>query len=165
MKYSQARHLLKSGDVLAWCGTGPISRLIAHVTGGQYTHVGIVWCDNNRIFVLQDKEWKGICLAAASEMPFPCDWIQTGLLWTEETRKLAFEHMGKRYDYLAALDVGFGLMPRSSQQVCSLYVGDLVTQMGLPCLRKGLTPQALVDILLNNGSSLNRLTNLGSFDC
>lgn len=159
MKYAQARRLLKSGDVLAWQGTGPLSRFIAHITGGAYTHVGIVWRDDDRVFILQDKEFVGINLIAASEAPFPCDWIKTDLPWTDDIRNQAFRCMGKSYDYIAAIEVGLNLTPMPHKLVCSLYVGELISAMGLPCLTKGLTPQALVDILLKNGCSLTRLND------
>ena len=163
MKYAQAKHILKSGDVLAWRGTGPLSRFIAHVTGGAYTHVGVVWCFDDRIFILQDKEFVGIDLIAASEAKYPCDWIQTNLNWTDETRKLAIRYLGKPYDYLAAIQVGLNMTPLPHKQICSIYVGELVTQMGVPCPLKGLTPEALVNILLGNGGVMKRL-NSNSFE-
>lgn len=69
---------IKSGDVLAYRGRGPIAWIIRRVTGGSHTHVGVAWWLQDRLFVLEAVESSGVQLRAASAVG-KFDWLPTGL--------------------------------------------------------------------------------------
>ena len=66
MIYSAARPLIRSGDILAWRGTAPLAKLIRHVEGGSWSHVGVAWAIGGRVLVLQAQEFTGINITPLS---------------------------------------------------------------------------------------------------
>jgi len=153
MQYSAARALIRSGDILAWCGTQSISQLIRHVEGGSWSHVGIAWVIGGRVLVLQAQEFSGINIMPLSQL-LPVDWISTSIHWTEAVEAKALARVGEAYSYLDALRVGLGLRPHSDK-ICSLFANSID---GFDFSPEGLTPSRLVELLMDNGKFLRRLT-------
>ena len=157
MKYSISRNNIKSGDLIAFRGTGPFSRFIARVTGNSYTHVGIAITMKNRVMVIQDKELKGVELIPLSSM-LPCDWIGTNAQWTEEAETFAFSNIGQSYSYINALLAGLGFPPIGKNSICSEYAASVLKKANvLKTDTVILTPGNLVDTLLDLGHPLEKI--------
>ncbi len=90
---------MASGDLLALAYGRFVSRLIRTWTGGSYSHVGVAWRYRDRVFVLAAREGRGVGLDALSTQ-LPAYWLRTGLLWSDETERLALEGLGLPYSYL-----------------------------------------------------------------
>lgn len=156
MIYADVQAKLKAGDILAFRRTGFISGLVEHVSGGSYSHIGIVLADKAGPIMLEAREFVGVRVTAIHEN-LPCDWIATHLVWSPEIEAFARSHVGERYDYLDALKVGLGLEPSAHGEICSLLAAELLNRAGLPVSRRGCTPSALVDDLLDRDLMLRHI--------
>lgn len=99
MKYSDARPLLKTGDLLFWrdSGVGSIRAiierwLIRHGTGSPYIHVGIVWIEHDRVW-LMDITTRGCAPRLLSEN-CPFEWAQAPRQLSETALRFAFDKFG-----------------------------------------------------------------------
>jgi hypothetical protein len=160
MKYLEVRDQIRSGDIFAWRGTNFLANIIEHVTGGSYSHVAVAWRFRKRLFLLQANEGTGVQLIAASTTVKrgPCDWISTDVNWTDKVEDVALSQLGLPYNYIAAAEVGFNLIPSTSAEICSIYAGNVLNACGMKINYKGLTPKSLVDNLLNNGAVLRQIS-------
>ena len=145
---------IQSGDILAWRGSSALDRLIEHVSGGSYCHVGVAYVAGGTISVLQAIEGAGVNKVALADN-LPCDHIPTGLAWTQAVEDFAVRQIGRRYSYLDALEVGIGIKPTDHRGlICSTYARDVLIHAGLKLPLTGMTPSALVDDLLDLGADL-----------
>lgn len=157
MLYSQARSQIKSGDLLAWRGRGPIAWLIRTVTGGSWTHVGVAWWLHGRLFILEAKEGSGVQIRAASAA-FPFDWLALGFDWSEKVEQFALSRLGKPYSYIDALQAGLGFPLTQEGYICSEYAAELFRRMDARAsLLSSPTPTKLVQFWLNQGAGLHSI--------
>ncbi len=159
MNYAAARPVIKSGDLLAWRGQSLIGRLIRHVTGGSYSHVGIAWHFRGRLFVLEAVEGRGVQIRAASSLP-SFDWIKCGLIWHDVAEAEALSLLGKPYSYMDAIRAALGLRFQSRGYICSEYAAYVQHHAGaLTGTLDTITPSALVAFWLNAGKPLQAVAN------
>ncbi len=154
MIYSIARARIKSGDVIAWRGSGIVSEFIRRVTGGDYSHVAIAWWLGDHLWVIQSQGGNATGIFRLSKVLHDhavLDWVATGIAWTPQIEALALDLVGKDYSYLACAAVGLGLTPPAGGQVCSLLCASILNAAGLALPRKGMTPEMLVQDLLDRG--------------
>ena len=158
MNYADARNHIKSGDILAFRGRGPIAWIIRRVTGGSHTHVGVAWWLHNRLFVLEAVEGAGVQLRAASALG-KFDWLPTGLSWTNDVEVFALSMLGKPYSYLEAIGAGLGFEVSQDGFICSEYVAEIFRLAGVldEQLANAPTPTDLVQYSLDQGASLNTI--------
>lgn len=155
MRYAEARPLIASGDLLAFANGGLVSRLIRTWCGGSYSHVGIAWRFDDRLFVLSAKEGGyGVCLLALSEQ-VPFFWLRTGVTWTRTLRRFATMRLGKPYSYEDCALVALGRKPRHDDQVCSVYAATILQAAGLDLPLPSYTPSALVGALMSLGADMH----------
>ncbi|WP_208999417.1 hypothetical protein [Roseibium sediminis] len=153
--YTALRQDIRSGDLIAFRGNGPVSRLIRHVTGGRHTHVGVAFRYGGRLFVLEARERAGVQIRACSNVG-AFDWIETGLKWTDAAENFAFSKLGKPYSYLDAVRAGLGARLRGTGYICSEYAAEIQLRCGgvdataIPMA----TPVKLVDFWLNTGARM-----------
>lgn len=157
MSYASLRSNIKSGDILAFRGTTFISRFIRMWTGGSWSHVAIAWVHDDRVFLMEAREFNGVEIRAVSES-LPCDWISTGAVWSENIERLAMERLGKPYSYKDCLRVGVGLKPTHDDRVCSVYASTVLRAGGVHVPDRPQTPQSLVSHLLDSGCPLRTLS-------
>lgn len=157
---------MKSGDVLAWRGTGFVSSFIEHWTASEYSHVGLIWVPESaelagRVLVLEAREaqnfgpgWGSVQLVAASQAirRAPCDWVRTALTWSPTMAVSAVENLGKPYSYLAAVEAGLNIASSDQSVICSKYIADIFGISG-----RGMTPKALVSRLRDDGATLQSI--------
>ena len=159
MRYEDARPQIRDGDLIAFRGTGLISRLIRRVTMGGFTHVGIAWRwpDADRLFLLEAKELSGIQLRALSNVG-DFSWITTGASWTDEAYHAAVEELGKPYSYLDAVRAGIGRPMKGKAGICSAYARQRLRDCGLLIPDAVQHPQALVEwVQAENPQSVTRM--------
>ena len=155
MTYEEARALIRSGDLLAWRGSGPIGWLIRHVTGGSHTHVGVAWRFRDRLFVLEAQEGRGVQIRALSRA-LPCDWIRTNNPWGKAAEQAALERLGLPYSYRDALRTGLGLSQIRYGDICSEYAARVlsVTDPHKTDYPPSPSPAELVNHFLDDGAPL-----------
>lgn len=159
MQYEAARGVIRSGDLLAWRGRGPISWLIRHVTGGSHTHAGVAWRFRGRLFVLEAREGRGVQIRALSQAT-PFDWIVTGIAWTDDAERVALAGLGRPYSYRDAIRTAFGLSQRRPGDICSEYAAR-VLRTADPLKHHyppNPTPSDLVNFFLDGGAPLRVVT-------
>ncbi|SNY90087.1 hypothetical protein SAMN04515647_0229 [Cohaesibacter sp. ES.047] len=158
MVYPDARCQIRSGDLIAFRGKGPVSWLIRHVTGGFHTHVGVAWWFRGRLFILEAREGIGVTLrAACAALPF--DWIRLSVDWSASVEDFAFSQLGKPYSYIDALGAGLGFPMTAEGYICSEYAAEIFWRSDLDFDLKSsaITPTALVEYWIEQGASLNHI--------
>lgn len=142
--YPQARAGIRSGDLLAWRGTGLIGRLVRHWTGESWSHVGIAWVISGRVLVLEARDGRGVVAVPLSER-LDCYHLPTGAVWDEAMQARALDHLGGRYSVTDAIRAGLGLRPRESGWQCAEYAAHV---LGLSGRVKGFTPGLVVEAVV-----------------
>lgn len=134
--YPQVRPSIRSGDLLAWRGTGPVGRLIRHWTGESWSHVGIAWVVGGRVLVLEAREGRGVVASPLSRR-LGCHHIPTGAEWDDAMQSRALERLGEHYSYMDAIRAGFGLRLAGSGWQCAEYAAYVLGLEGLPAFTPG----------------------------
>ena len=132
--YSEVRHLVKTGDLLATAEPGLVSRGIRRVTHSQFSHVcGAVWIDG-RLLIGESHIQTGVVLVAVSE------WLRRlrGPVWwwpacldgerqQQAYRDALLGHLGDRYESpkWMGLKVALGLKPPANER---WYCSELETR-------------------------------------
>ena len=100
MKYADARSQIKTGDMLLWSAAhgGGLRAIIEHWivrhgTASPYTHVGLAWVDNGRVWVM-DITTKGCAPRLLSE-DLPCYWSPAPRQLSEVALHFAFSCFGQ----------------------------------------------------------------------
>jgi len=139
--YPQARAGIRSGDLLAWRGTGLIGRLVRHWTGESWSHVGIAWVIGGRVLVLEAREGRGVVASPLSRR-LNCYHLPTGVAWDEAMQSRALDSLGGRYNLIDAIRAGVGLRPDGAGWQCAEYAAYV---LGLYDKARGFTPGDIVE--------------------
>lgn len=161
MRYAAARSQIRSGDLLAFKGESLLGRLVCHVTGSDYSHVGIAWRFRGRLFILEAREGRGVGIRAASNA-LPFAWAKLDLAWTNEAEDFALSALGKPYSYLDALKAGLGFPLTETGLICSEYAATIQAHLDARFFDKGVrptTPAALVNFWSDHGAALRTISN------
>lgn len=157
MRYDDARHQIRSGDLLMFRGHGLFAPLIRFVTRSAWAHCGVAWVIGERVMVLECRALNGVTMRSLSAAA-PCDWISTGVVWGEAVETYALSRLQKPYSWLDAIKVGLHQRPSKHGQVCSTYAGQVLHAAGLSGAIEGLTPGALAKAFLDGGARITALT-------
>ena len=160
-------NIIHNGDLLAWKNDGTIvGNLVAYMTKGTYTHVGLAWTLHNRAYVL-DAFWKGGVRLRYLGDNLPVDIIHTNIKWNKELEDDALSKLGRSYNFAAAAMLGMDITPNYDSEVCSLYAAAILRKGGISLPRDKsvtLTPQKLVekicDIKNTQPKTINNLKGL-----
>ena len=128
-----------------------MSSLIRRVTSGGYSHVGIAWAFDGRLFVLEARELRGVTIRAASNA-LPFVHVATGAAWTPRTRRRALAELGKPYSYLDAVRAGLRRPMRNRAAICSAYARERLRDCGLPVPTHVQHPSDLVEWVQDHAS-------------
>lgn len=132
MKYSEARPLIQSGDVLLWSYRGGWNswhniklQLVRIWTRSDLVHVGVAWVVGGRVMVVEAVS-TGVRIFPLSRL-LPFYWINTGC-WNDEIEQEALKHVGDKYSYWDAIKGGLGLLAigRDSCWQCAEFVQHLL---------------------------------------
>ena len=155
--YDDLKHEIKSGDLLAYRGSGFLSRLVKAWTNSDWSHVGIAWVFKGNVFILEAQEGSGVGIRALSHV-LPMDWIPTHAVWSEAMENEIMGKLGKKYSYQDAIMVGLGFKPGRDDTVCSLFASAVLRASLVDVPDTIGTPKHLVDHFLKDGYHIRSLT-------
>ena len=147
---------LRSGDLLAWKPNGPVGHMVSYISGGQYSHIGLLWIFRKRFFILESIWDAGVRLRSLSE-DLPVIVYPTNIKWNESIEYLALEKLGKHYSYMDALRIGLNRKPLLfDSQVCSHYVANVYHSAGLPIpTNQPLVPDDIIKYVLDHNGGIS----------
>lgn len=155
MKYKDLRDTIKTGDVLAfthksWKSWYDVKvQLVRFFTQSEYSHVGLAWCANGRVFIMESVTG-GIRIVPMSKY-LPCYHLNMPEL-TPEQIETAFSVMGEPYSQWQAVQAFFGKNDNKDHSwQCAEFVSVVAN---LDCKA---TPTAVVDHCLSAGATLTKI--------
>ncbi len=155
MRYENLREHIKTGDVLAfthksWKSWYDVKvQLVRFFTQSEYSHVGLAWCANGRVFVMESVTG-GIRIIPLSKC-LPCYHLTMPELTQEQLEK-AFSVMGEPYSQWQAVQAFFGDIDNTDNQwECAEFV-KVVSKLACKA-----TPTAVVDYCLSSGATLTKI--------
>ncbi|MDD4242703.1 MAG: hypothetical protein PHG08_00180 [Bacilli bacterium] len=108
MKYNDIRSKIKSGDVLAWTHKEWGSwynlqiQAVRMFTRSEFSHVGIAWVVDERVFVIEAVVPKVRVYLLSDEVP--CYWMPCGeSYWNEIVEKTSLSYVGQKYSKWQAI--------------------------------------------------------------
>lgn len=158
MRYAAARALIRTGDILAFRESGPVSRFIQMWTRSTWNHCGVAWVYRGRVFVIEARVASGVSMRALSRA-LPCDWITIGKVDRTAIEQVALSRLGLPYDIPDDVRVGLNLEPSAHGEICSTFAGECLAAGGIELPRRGMTPEQIVGDLLDRGCALVRLAD------
>lgn len=126
MKYTDARSLIESGDILFWSHK-PVRSwydlqiwLVRALTRSEWSHVGIAWAVGGRLFVLEAVS-SGVRIFPLSRAG-DFTWVKRGAFTTEK-EVFSLAHVGEPYSRWDAIRSLFGASNnKDSLWFCSEFV-------------------------------------------
>lgn len=156
--YAELRSQIRTGDLFFSAADDFISGAIRLFTRSQISHVGIfIWLEN-RLFIAEAVEGKGVVLSLASSRLARCArayWGRAGAKIREEgmLREMIFQTLGQRYDYAGAV-LSLILPKQDNEFFCSEWAAAMLG-LEFPASERGATPD---DIARVCGSDFVALT-------
>ena len=166
MTYTDVRHRIRSGHLLAWSSKGwgnwyEIQHHIIRVlTESEYVHVGLAWRLAGRVFVLEASK-DGVRIYPLSRR-IPFYWSRTGMRWDEDVERYALEHFGDQFSKVRAWQAWMGWLKRSNKPhlwQCAEFV-SAVLRRGDYNLNCDMTPEATIKANLGRGHPLYYISKL-----
>ena len=150
VSYETIRDTIQSGDLLAWEGRSFYGWFIRAYTRSKYTHVGVAWVHQGRVFVLEAREGAGVTLRALSRAN---DFvlIPTKTEWTEKVEAFALSRMGLPYSWGDILSIVLKRRLKAPGFICTEYAARIMEQLGFNMDYTSYTPVDVVDKVLNQG--------------
>jgi hypothetical protein len=135
MKYSEARPLIKSGDLLAfsegnwstWQGI-KIS-LVRMFTRSTYSHVALAWVVGGRVFALEAVVPKLRIYPLSQLGTFY--HIPMGAPWRDLTEEFALSKIGTEYSQSVAIKAFFAPLEEGNVQECAAYAREVLLLDGI----------------------------------
>lgn len=151
MKYTEARTIISSGDLLAWSGNSLFSKAIKWFTGSPYSHVGIAWKANDRLFVIESMDFIGVRIFPCSRL-LPFYWAKTNACW-QLMKEEAFRLIGAKYSVIGCVKAGLGIKTRDDNYYqCAEFAQHLLSDCAKINLSETCeTPAKLVQAFENIG--------------
>ncbi|HWA37317.1 MAG TPA: YiiX/YebB-like N1pC/P60 family cysteine hydrolase [Burkholderiales bacterium] len=151
-RYEDIRDELRTGDLVFCAGNYAISRIIQHFSDSMFSHVGLVYCWNDRVLVFESVEDDGVRLVPLSQ--YVRDYENSGAAYDgrvfigrhdeplapEQVLALlgrAADELNRRYDkeemleILARVTIGLGKHQDDDAYVCSEYVERCFREVGI----------------------------------
>lgn len=150
MNYTEARDLIKDGDILFYANDGTfLSRLVAWWTQSEITHVGMAYRLGQRVFVLEAYPGVGIRMVPLS-LRVPVKIKQMGFTWTDLAEDVAMADMMKPYSKWEAVLAGLRFRTQSSNgaYICTEYVAKICSALGFE-FDCGFVPANFYEFLMN----------------
>lgn len=161
MLYSQARPLIKSGDLLAFSHVGWGSwhdfkiQMIRVFQRTEYSHVGVAWVVGGRVFILE------------AVMPlvriYPLSklgkffWLPTNANWSPDVEEYALSIVGDEYSQLEAVESPFTTPKKDNLWECAEFAHDVLTMAGVDFQNVSRTPCDIVRHAMENLGITNTL--------
>ena len=157
MIYSDARPLIKSGDLLAWAHKEIHSwydlkvMAVRVATMSAYSHVGIAWRIGGRLMVIEAvmPKIRIYPLSKLGDFYLISDYIG----WTNDKEEEALKYVGENYSQIESILAFFKRTMNKGMQ-CAKFVSTI---KGLSNPNK--TPSQVVELALEEGKTLKLVTH------
>lgn len=155
--YIDLRSTIKSGDILVWTNRKieKISDITLQVirlfTKSDYTHVGIAWVVEDRIFVI-DAVMPVVRIYPLSRL-LPFYLIQTNVNWNKEVENFALSTIGEKYSIKQAILSLVNKPNLDDNWQCAELVHEILMKCNID-LGESYTPSDIVYNALKNSYNL-----------
>ena len=163
MRYSAARPLIRSGDLLAWSHRAPFWRswhdfkvaMVRAFTQSEYSHVGTAWVIGGRVMVIEAV----LPLVRIYPLSKAGEFYHLPLqaAWSDAALEYALAKVGHRYSQLQALQAFFHLPRADDLWECAELARAIAAQDGIDLGDKA-TPTAVVRAAQLRGSPCTLVT-------
>jgi hypothetical protein len=151
-RYGDIRAEMRTGDILLCAGNYPLSRMIEHFSDSMFSHVGLVYCWNERVLVFESVEDDGVRLVPLSH--YVRDYENSGAAYdgrlfvgrhddpldaarTNAMLGRAADDLNRKYDtdemlaILARITMGLGRHVDDDAYICSEFVERCFREVGI----------------------------------
>ncbi|MCA3067478.1 MAG: hypothetical protein ING73_11225 [Rhodocyclaceae bacterium] len=165
MKYSQARATIKTGDLLAWSHGSLRSwkdfqvMLVRMFTRSEFSHVGIAWVANGRVFIIEAVGAGVRIYPLSREVPFYLCRKPTYL--DQRAIDFLFERIGAPYSKIQAVLAGLGILTKGADDIwqCAELVLDALSRDVDSLGDINATPTAVVKQAMRQWGALEYIEN------
>jgi hypothetical protein len=147
MQYSDARGVIRSGDILAWSHRAWGSfydvqiQAVRFFTQSEYCHVGIAWVIGGRVFVIEAVTPKVRIFPLSKLLPF---WhTPMNAEWRPATEEYALAQVGADYSKWQAVQAYFGKPDLDHLWECAELTAEVLRRDGID-LGEKYTPSAVM---------------------
>jgi hypothetical protein len=163
MKYSEARPLIQSGDLLAWSHRDPWWRswrdfkiaMVRAFTQSEYSHVGTAWVIGNRVFVVEAVMPLVRIFPLSKTGEFYHLPLQAS--WSDAALNFALAKVGHHYSQIQAMQAFFDLPQADDLWECAELARAIAKQDGIDLGNKA-TPTAVVRAAQLRGATCTLVT-------
>lgn len=142
---TKVRKIIRSGDLIAYSNNNFIGRIIRGWTGETFSHIGVAYIEDGRIYILEAQDGTGVCKRFLSEEEI-FYLIKHNMDFTETEIRRAKLKIGDKYSYTDAILAGLGLgTVYSGSWQCAEYV-SYIFDLNI----KAPTPGNIIDHILDN---------------
>lgn len=151
-RYEDIRAEIRTGDLLLCSGNYAISRIIEHFSDSMFSHVGLLYCWNDRVLVFESVEDDGVRLVPLSH--YVRDYENTGAAYDgrlfigrhdepldpariDAMLGRAADELNRKYDreemfeILARITIGLGRHEDDAAYICSEFVERCFREIGI----------------------------------
>jgi len=160
--YEEYRSKIKSGDLLIWANesyeniSDIMSKVIQAYTRSSYTHVGVAWVVGERVFVIEAIPPSVRIYPLSKKRSFY--HIDMGIKWDDSYIQHLLEKVGDDYGYLDVLRSIIYAPKEDNSWHCVELATDFYEKVGIYTNEQlGYTPKSIVDYLLSDGKTLNKV--------
>lgn len=151
-QYQAIRPVIETGDLLFWTGTCFYCRVVRTFTNSTFSHAGVAWVVNNRVFVL-DAAPPAVRIIPLSRK-LPVHIMKTGIKLSDDAINFALSKIGDPYSKWSAIKAYFNIpLKTDSSWECVEYVHSIYKESGI-IMNIDLTPQSLLKWGMKNGYKL-----------
>jgi len=156
MKFEQAKNEIETGDLLAWSSSTFVGMIVRGWTKSIYSHIGVAWVANGRLFVLEAINGDGVRLRPIQ----PTEsfyFVKSGVKWSQEAEDFAMDAVGMDvdYSYLDAILAGINLKLKGRGFQCAEFVAKIYRRCGLDLQEENRTPVEVLNEVSDRGDCLS----------
>ncbi|ODN41549.1 C40 family peptidase [Piscirickettsia litoralis] len=142
---------MRSGDLIAYRGSGLTSALVRWATHSEYSHVGVVINVSGQFFVAEAMILKGVRITPIDKLPEDFERIKTPIAFSNSALAFVFNHLGDKYSIVDALFAAVGLKQvEHNGWQCAEFAAAVLNRCGFKTeQRRNLTPIELIDAVKN----------------
>lgn len=164
MEYKDIRSEIKSGDLIAfshgsWTSfSGFLTNIVRIFTRSTYSHVGVAWVIDNRVFVFEAV--KPLTRLYPLSLMGDFYWIPTKANWNGKAETFAIENMGVEYSNMACIEAFAKELDKDDVRECAAYAKAILGRAGVYVGRLA-RPDTVIQELQNQGKYVAFIKNGG----
>lgn len=149
--YKDIRESLQSGDIVFYSSNDSlIDKLIKFVTRSEFSHMGLIFRLEGRVFLLEASLAGGIRMVPLTlRMPDYIFRFSEKYSWTRRMERKALAHIMEKYNVWEALRASLGFK-EGSGWICTRYVAEVVEEQKYQFPLEHQVPQVFFDKLMKD---------------